>query len=283
MAGLTQWAALPDGKALAYDDYDFTDPWTSPETLVLVHGFSKNRRFWYQWIPVLARDYRVIRVDQRGHGESAAALSPDAEINFAAFAADMVSLLDAVGVEKAHFVMAELTTTVAVHLGAKFPDRVLSLVLPGSAAFAGRVTPRHDVATPRPEGDWSQLLREKGSEVWARTTNSVRLPADASNELKEWYISQQAQMDPETLIKVFQSSPNQSVVEWLSKIQAPTLLIGGSEAMHASPEDLYKSASMIPHCQVKILEGMPFNVMNAAPEACIEATQEFLRGLNPRS
>ena len=36
--------ALPGGVTLAYDVFDFTDPWRKPEPLVFVHGFSKNRK-----------------------------------------------------------------------------------------------------------------------------------------------------------------------------------------------------------------------------------------------
>lgn len=59
-----------DGTRLSYDVDDFTDPWRAAEPVVLVHGFGKNRKFWYPWVPALASHYRVIRVDLRGHGES---------------------------------------------------------------------------------------------------------------------------------------------------------------------------------------------------------------------
>ena len=47
---------------------DFTDPWTEPETIVLLHGLSESRVVWYAWIPLLARRYRVVRADLRGFG-----------------------------------------------------------------------------------------------------------------------------------------------------------------------------------------------------------------------
>ena len=62
---------LRDGTRMVYDEHDFTDPWRDSEPVVLVHGFSKNRRFWYPWVPALARRYRVIHPDLQGHGESA--------------------------------------------------------------------------------------------------------------------------------------------------------------------------------------------------------------------
>lgn len=63
-------ATLPDGARIAYDEYDFTPHRETAEAVALVHGFSKNRHFGYCWIPGLASHYRVIRLDQRGQGDS---------------------------------------------------------------------------------------------------------------------------------------------------------------------------------------------------------------------
>ncbi len=60
-----------DGLNIAYTVDDFTDPWTTPETIILLHaamGSSKPR--WFRWSTRLVRDYRVVRMDLRGHGQS---------------------------------------------------------------------------------------------------------------------------------------------------------------------------------------------------------------------
>jgi pimeloyl-ACP methyl ester carboxylesterase len=49
---------------------DFTDPWTKPETIVLLHGNAESSLAWYGWVPHLARRYRVVRPDRRGFGAS---------------------------------------------------------------------------------------------------------------------------------------------------------------------------------------------------------------------
>jgi 3-oxoadipate enol-lactonase len=54
-------AQLPGDLQMHYDDDDFTDPWSKAETVILHHGNAKNARLWYAWVPLLARDYRVIR------------------------------------------------------------------------------------------------------------------------------------------------------------------------------------------------------------------------------
>src|SRR5262249_51841645 len=49
---------------------DFTDPWTEPETILLLHGNAESSLSWYGWVPLLARRFRVVRPDMRGYGAS---------------------------------------------------------------------------------------------------------------------------------------------------------------------------------------------------------------------
>ena len=58
------------GLQLNYELDDFTDPWEQRPFLVLQHGNGRSARFWYRWMPYLARHYRIIRPDMRGLGES---------------------------------------------------------------------------------------------------------------------------------------------------------------------------------------------------------------------
>ena len=49
---------------------DFTDPWRNPpaETFLCYSGYCRSLEFWHAWVPLLARDYRVLRMDPRGYG-----------------------------------------------------------------------------------------------------------------------------------------------------------------------------------------------------------------------
>jgi len=46
------------GLSINYEDDCFAAPWTTPETVVLVHGNSESSRAWTQWVPYLAGTYR---------------------------------------------------------------------------------------------------------------------------------------------------------------------------------------------------------------------------------
>src|SRR5688572_26007536 len=61
---------IGDDLRLRYRVDDFTDPWSKPQTVVCVHGFGESGEVWRAWVPHLARHYRVVRIDQRGFGES---------------------------------------------------------------------------------------------------------------------------------------------------------------------------------------------------------------------
>src|SRR5439155_183843 len=58
------------GVNLHYQVDDFTDPWTEPETILLLHGNAESGLAWYAWVPRLARRFRTVRPDMRGYGAS---------------------------------------------------------------------------------------------------------------------------------------------------------------------------------------------------------------------
>ena len=59
-----------DGTAIFYRIDDFTDPWRTPETILMIHGNAERGFSWYGWVPTLARRYHVVRPDMRGFGRS---------------------------------------------------------------------------------------------------------------------------------------------------------------------------------------------------------------------
>ena len=61
---------LSGQPSIHYTVDDFTDPWTKRPVLILQHGNGRSGRFFYRWIPYLARHYRIVRPDMRGLGQS---------------------------------------------------------------------------------------------------------------------------------------------------------------------------------------------------------------------
>jgi len=59
-----------DGVRLNYYIDDYTDPWTKPPTLLLLHPAMGTAKRYYAMVPKFARQYRTVRLDLRGHGNS---------------------------------------------------------------------------------------------------------------------------------------------------------------------------------------------------------------------
>jgi len=120
--------------------------------IVLAHGFPELAYSWRHQIPVLAEaGYHVLAPDQRGYGGSS---RPDAveDYDIHALAADLVALLDDVGVDQAIFIGHDWGAMVVWHTALLHPDRV--------RAVAGLSVPPIPRARSRPTERWREKFGE---------------------------------------------------------------------------------------------------------------------------
>ena len=111
----------------------YEDAGSGAPALVCLHGLVDDRTIWERVGAPLAQHYRVIRMDQRGHGESGAPAGPYAREDLAA---DVVALLDGLDIERAVLVGHSMGGIVAMTTALGHPDRVAGLVLIGTASKA---------------------------------------------------------------------------------------------------------------------------------------------------
>lgn len=109
---------VPGGRLFA------EDRGTGP-VIVFIHGGQLDRRVFDDSFEELAADFRVMRYDVRGYGQSSDPEAPYASHD------DLVVLLDALDVERAHLVGFSLGGRIALDAALVAPDRVASLVLVG--------------------------------------------------------------------------------------------------------------------------------------------------------
>jgi pimeloyl-ACP methyl ester carboxylesterase len=83
-----------------------------------------------KWVDVVARKYRVIAHDARGHGSSGYTADPN-DYTWEALAEDLYALLEAVDVERAHLAGGSLGAGISVTLALLHPEAVASLLLFG--------------------------------------------------------------------------------------------------------------------------------------------------------
>jgi 3-oxoadipate enol-lactonase len=100
-------------------------------TFLCLHGLVDTLEIWDRLVEPLAERGRVVRLDQRGHGESQAPPGPCTREDLAA---DAVGVLDALGIERAILVGHSLGGIVAMTAALARPTRVAGLVLLGTAS-----------------------------------------------------------------------------------------------------------------------------------------------------
>ena len=122
--------------------------------VVLLHGFPDSRRLWRNQVPVLVdAGFRVIVPDLRGYGRSDKPADV-AAYNLMFLAGDVLGVLDAVGVERAHVVGHDWGASLAWGIGAVAGDRVDHLV----ALSVGNPAAFRDAGLAQQEKSWYMLL-----------------------------------------------------------------------------------------------------------------------------
>ncbi|MDZ4065818.1 MAG: alpha/beta fold hydrolase [Tabrizicola sp.] len=109
--------------------------------VVLLHGSGPGVTGYANWrftIPVLARHFRVIAPDAAGFGYTER--KPSQSYTLDAWLDHLESFLDAVGVEKAHFVGNSFGGALTISLAARAPQRVDRIVLMGAAGLEFELT-----------------------------------------------------------------------------------------------------------------------------------------------
>jgi len=94
--------------------------------LVLSNSLGTAMAMWEDQVPALARHFRVVRYDTRGHGGSSAT---EGDYSFPMLVADMVAVLDHVGAERADVIGLSLGGMTALGLGLAHPERVRRMVV----------------------------------------------------------------------------------------------------------------------------------------------------------
>lgn len=212
--------------------------------LLLIHGWPQT---WYQWrllMPALARDFRVVAVDQRGIGLSE---KPSDGYDTATLANDMVALMDALGHPRFAVVGCDTGLLIGYALAADHPDRVERVAL-GEAPLPG-VSPATPLINPPPLNArlWhipfnalpevnEQLVRGRedvffGSE-FAASAGTNKLPEYAVKH----YVDTLA-TDPEALhatfhlYRQFHLSGAQNEQRKGRKLTMPVLAMGGAQSL----------------------------------------------------
>ncbi len=220
--------ATVNGVNLYYEEAGSGTP------LLFMHEFAGDHASWEPQMRYFARRYRVITMSYRGYPPSDVPEDPNA-YSQDILLDDIVGLLDALGIEKAHLCGLSVGANSAVLLGIRNPDRCLSLVVAAGGHGSVKGTDReefvHDFLSR------ADRLLQEGMEPVART--QAEKPNRVPMKLKDprgWaafrdrLIAHSAVGSAYTARGVPLNRPNfYDIEETLRAMTTPTLIIVGDQ------------------------------------------------------
>ena len=258
-----------------YRQDDFTAPWAPGEVVLFHHGYARDHQLWYEWVPLVSHAYQCLRFDMRGHGQSAP-LGADENPSLESLAADVVGLMDALEVEKIHFVGESLAGVVGLWLGALYPDRVHSLCLlstPVKVSEQGRADFSAGAAS------WEAAFDRLSPREWARNTMPHRFDPDTTDTAYiEWAIDIAAGTPVESLRKYARLIEGLDLNGGIPEVRVPTLFVVGGSKL-APPEQARFLQSQIPGAQLEVLPEARHLVGYATPRETAALALRFWQGL----
>ncbi len=257
------------------NDVDISYQWdgaAAGPVVVLSNSLMSNFDMWDDTVPALADKYRVLRYDTRGHGRSGVTPGP---YSIASLSQDLIALLDALNVGKAHVVGLSMGGMIAQYVGANYPDRVLSLGLCNSASEMP------------PRSTWAERIdaAQKGG-----------IAALVDGTIKRWFREGFIAGSPKKIERVRQMVlatsvdgyiANASAVRDMSqttmllKIKAPTLVMTGRQDPACTVEQGTVLHRMIDSSKFVIIEDAAHISNIEQPDLFNRNLRQFLDSVSP--
>jgi 3-oxoadipate enol-lactonase len=220
---------------------------TGPEgapALVLSNSLGATLEMWRPQARALARKFRLIRYDTRGHGGSE---TPEGPYSIEDVGRDVLDLLDHLEIEQTHFAGLSLGGMTGIWLAANAPERIEKLVLLCTSAKMG---------PPEMWAERAKLVREQGTGAIVDGTFERWFTEDyrAKNDLSAWR-EMFVGVDDEGYANCCTIIEKMDQTDSLPNINAPTLVIAGAQDPATPPgEHGEVIAGAIPRARLEVLD-----------------------------
>jgi pimeloyl-ACP methyl ester carboxylesterase len=259
---------LPNGQRLAYIDMGKPDG----RPVVLIHGYTDNARDWVPLVPYLSKQYRLILVDIRGHGQSA---KPECCYTRIDFAYDIKLLLDSLHIARADIVGHSLGSFITQAFAEEWPDRTGRVVLISSTGG-----PRPCAPPKKPAFDFAAEIRK------------LKEPIDPDSPFMIAWWDSPTPVDPDFIRRQRRDSAAIPLAVWravldqgtrfddlqrgLPRLMAPALLIWGAADPIMEEEGRQTLREALPTAKVKVFAGLGHNPFWEDPQGVAEVVNRFL-------
>ena len=240
--------------------------------VLMIQGLGASKNAWNLQRIAMATRFRIISFDNRGAGRSD---KPTVPFTLEQMADDALAVLDAAGIETAHVVGASMGGVISQIVAVKHPHRVRSLTL---------------VCTACRNHPWRQELLQS----WAKTAEEKGM-IEVGKEAAQWVMSPRSfrrlvpaftWMGPLAALRPRHSFVSQidailntreDLVDQLSTITAPTMVIVGNQDILTPRGDSEEIAERIPNAELVVISGAAHGLMMEHSSTFNKILIEFLQ------
>jgi 3-oxoadipate enol-lactonase len=229
------------------------------------HSLAANLHLWDAQAAALAGRYRVLRYDIRGHGGSEV---PPPPYTLEQMADDLHGLMQALGIDRTHFVGLSMGGLIGMTMALRFPRAVQSLVLADTTACYGPArTPMWDDRIRVAEAQGIEPLLDRTMEAWFTAPFRAQRP-----EVVARVRAMLGPTDVRGYVGAIRAIGYVDLREAIGAIRCPTLVLLGDQD-HGT--DITMAKTMHERIAGSELVVLP----NAAHCSCVEAADDFNRAL----
>lgn len=244
------------------DDEDETKPW-----LTFCNSLGTDLHMWDEQIADLARDFRILRYDRRGHGLSTAPQPPYA---LADLGRDLVALWDRLGIARTHLCGLSIGGLTAQWIGVHAPQRLDRLIVCATAARIGTAQSWQDrIDTVAASG--LAPLAEATAERWFTPAFRAAQPGRVVEILTTFVAT-----SVPGYVGCCAALADADLTGDLDRIRIPVLAIAGADDPVCPPADLAAIAAGVADGRMLTLPGR--HILNVESAAAFNAAvRSFLR------
>lgn len=238
--------------------------------MVLIHGVSDQLEGWDNVVPYLEKNYRLLRFDLRGHGNSD---KPEGPYSLEDFAGDLAELTVGLGFERFHLAGYSLGGLIAQRFTLDYPERIDHLVL--LSTVAGRNEAERARVTERLEAV------EKGD-----------LNTHFESSIRRWFTDDFIKRNPDLVASAGKNKPQDQasiraayrvlctsdLIDELPRVNAPTLIITGEHDIGSNPRMAANMHAAIAGSSMEILPGLKHSILIEAPGTVSKLVLDFIAG-----
>ncbi len=238
---------------------------------LFVHGFPLDHTLWLDQLKGLAHVRRCVAVDLRGFGKSDPTVDPSLTMEM--LADDVAGVIQALGADRADLVSLSMGGYVALALYELRPSLVRSLTLIGTRASADspEATRARDALADR--------LLDQGRNAVASELVTGMLGRSPSRRAQARLRSMIEGTRYETLIAALQGmKERQDRTSLLSRIDVPTLVVGGEDDTIVSVDEIRGIVQQVPGARIAIVPDAGHLAPIEQPDQVNQALIELLEG-----